>query len=165
MFPLLLLFIFFRSIRVLFRMSIEFTRDVEIGIQHVVAHFTSHPQLVSRAHEFDIEILIQQLDLAVEEFNKRGSNFVFDHVTDCTLVITQYRPLSGTSYIPTPSRIANKHAVINVQNRDDRCFQWAVLSCLYPAENNPHRVSNYEQYQDTLNFNNPNSNSRIRISA
>ena len=63
---------FFRSMRVLFRMSIEFTRDVKIGIQHVVAHFTSHPQLVSRAHEFDIEILIQQLDLAVEEFNKRG---------------------------------------------------------------------------------------------
>jgi len=29
---------------------------------------------------------------------------------------------------------------------------WAVLSCLYPVNDHPCRVSNYDKYQDTLNF-------------
>jgi len=43
--------------------------------------------------------------------------------------------------------------VINVKNKSDQfCFQWAILSCLYPAKNHPYRVSNYYQYRTTLNF-------------
>ena len=43
--------------------------------------------------------------------------------------------------------------MINVKNKSDQfCFQWAILSCLYPAKNHPYRVSNYYQYRTTLNF-------------
>ena len=41
---------------------------------------------------------------------------------------------------------------MNVQNRDLYCFRWSILSCLYPAKDNPHRVSNYTKYENTLNF-------------
>ena len=76
--------------------------------QHVEGHFSSHPQLVSGANEYDINQLRSELDLAVENFNKRGSGFILENVTDFTLVITQYRPLSGSSYIPTPPSIVKK---------------------------------------------------------
>ena len=67
--------------------------------------------------------------------------------------ITQFTPLSGSSYIPTPSSIAKKQAVINVQNADQFCFQWAILSCLYPANNHhTNSVYSYTKYRDTLNF-------------
>ena len=49
-----------------------------------------------------------------------------------------------------------KEAVINVKNNDERCFEWAILSGLYPPTDktkiNPFRVSSYTKYRDTLNF-------------
>ena len=95
---------------------------------------------------------MHELDLAVEYFNARGSGFVLDNVVDFTVIITQYRPLAGSTFIPTPRRIAGKRAVIIVQNGDQRCFQWAILSCLYPPKSNPCKVYNYTKYVNTLNF-------------
>ena len=34
------------------------------------------------------------------------------------------------------------------------CFKWAVLSALHPAQINTERVSNYEEFQDELDFTN-----------
>jgi len=73
-------------------------REVEAGIQHVTGYFSSHPQLVSRAHEYDFDQLVNELNLAVHDFNARGSSFVFNIVKRFIVVITQYRPLSGSSY-------------------------------------------------------------------
>jgi len=96
------------------------------------------------------------MSLSVDNFNARGSGFVLGHITDCTVGISHYRPLDGSTYIPTPSSIVRKHAVVNVKNNDERCFEWAILSCLYPPTNvsklNPCRVSSYTKHRDTLNF-------------
>ncbi len=135
------------------RTSALFSREVEDAVQHITAHFTSHPQLVSGGHSYDFEQLSSDLNLAVLNFNSRGSNFVLDFVTSFTIVITQFRPMSGSTYIKTPSSIAKKQAVINVRNYDNRCFQWSILACLYPSKSsNPCHVSNYRQYDNTLNF-------------
>ena len=68
------------------------------------------------------------------------------------LIIIQYKPLSGSKFIPTPPQIAKKKAVFNVINKDNKCFMWAILSCLYPIQDNPIRVSNYTKYEHTFNF-------------
>jgi len=124
----------FRSIRVHVRTTANFSREVEDDIQHIPGHFTSHPQHVSKGCDFDFHQLLKELNLAVHNFNARGSNFVLDVVTQFVVVITQFRPLGGSTYIPTPPSIAKKQAVINIQNNDNRCFEWSVLSCLYPAK-------------------------------
>ena len=93
---------FRRSIRVVVRADVEFTREVEVGIQHITGHFSTHAQLVSAGHDFDYDQLLNELNLAVHNFNARGSGFVFNVVTRFVIVITQFRPLSGSSYIPTP---------------------------------------------------------------
>ena len=143
----------YRSIRVIARTSAEFSREVEGDTQHVPGHFSSHPQLVSGAHDYDINQLRSELDVAIENFYKRGSGFVLDNVTDFTLIITQYRPLSGSSHIPTPPFIAKKKAVVNVTNIFDQCcFKWSILSCIYPSINNPCKVYSYHQYKNALNF-------------
>ena len=94
------------------------------------------------------------LNLAIHDFNAHGSNFVLDAVTAFRLVITQYRPMAGSTFVPTPPRITKKKAVVNVQNNDNRCFLWAILSCLYPSKNNPCKVCSYTKYQNRLNFDN-----------
>ena len=142
----------FSSIRVVIRADAEFTREVEAGIQHITSYFSSHPQLVSRAHEYDFDQLVNELNLAVHDFNARGSGFVFNIVKRFIVVITQHRPLSGSSYIPTPASIAKKQAIINVNNSDNRCFEYAVLSCLYPAKSNLNNVYSYNNVQKHSKF-------------
>ena len=91
--------------RVVVRASAEFTRQVESDVQHVDGHFTTHPQLVAAGHSFDFDRLVNELNSSVENFNSRGSGFVLTAVSRFTLLITRYRPLSGSSYIPTPPSI------------------------------------------------------------
>jgi len=110
------------------RTSATFSRQVEDIVQHVTGYFASMPQMVSNdGHRFDIDQLASDLSDGVDNFNSRGSGFVIDGVTEFTLVATRYRPLSASSYIPTPPYVAKKQAVINVKNNDLRCFEWAVL--------------------------------------
>ena len=143
---------FRRSIRVVIRADVEFTRKVKARIQHITSHFSTHAQLVSAGHDFDYDQLLSELNLAVRNFNARGSGFVFNVVTRFVIVITQFRPLSGSSYIPTPPSILKKQAIINVQNHDNRCFEYAILSCLYPPKSHPCEAYNYTKYKNTLNF-------------
>jgi len=139
-------------VRVFARTTAYFSRTTPDGLQTIDGHFTSHRQVVSSGHEFDFSQLLSDFLNSIENFTKRGSGFSLEIVCNFTLVITQYRPLAGSSYIPTPPTIAKKLAVVNVQNNDQRCFEWSILSCLYPPQINAERVSNYSKYQGTLNF-------------
>ena len=51
-----------------------------------------------------------------------------------------------------PEALANKKAIINLPNEDNRCSEWALLSILYYNENNPSKLSSYRKYLGTLNF-------------
>ena len=31
-------------------------------------------------------------------------------------------------YIPTPNSIKGKHAIINIRNEDDKCFEYAIIA-------------------------------------
>ena len=39
-----------------------------------------------------------------------------------------------------------KKAIINLPNKDGRCFEWALLSVLYYDKNNPSKLSSYRKY-------------------
>ena len=57
---------------------------------------------------------------------------MFDYIVSFDISIVRYEPVKGSSYIPLPSFIAHKQAVINVKNLHDRkCFLYAVTLALY----------------------------------
>ena len=79
--------------------------------------------------------------------SERDSNFVFKSVFSTTIELARYNPAGGSSYLKTPVIIAKKGAIINVQNKDERCFLYAVASAIHPHKErltNSHRTSNYE---------------------
>ena len=83
---------FYSSIRVIVRTSALFSRYTSEGLQHINAHFTSHPQIVGRyGSEFDCDKLLSELLLSVENFNTRGSDFVLNSVYNFTFIITKFR--------------------------------------------------------------------------
>src|SRR6218665_2155668 len=53
-----------------------------------------------------------------------------------------YKPLKGSSYISLLVELANKKAIINMNNDDNECFKWCVTRALNPTDNNPQRITN-----------------------
>lgn len=72
---------------------------------------------------------------------------MLNRILNLELALNRYNPLRGRSYIPLPQTLANKKAIINVKNRDNKCFLWSILAALHPADKDPLRVSKCEQWE------------------
>ena len=102
-------------------------------------------------HSKDLKLVLEETDKSelynemVEEIeeeiqkvqNAEGSGWQFLKVIKLVLHTTKWEPLYGSSYIPLDPYLANKKALINMQNEDDKCFMWSVLLALYPKDKNP----------------------------
>ena len=92
----------------------------------------------------------QKLNSNFETFSTNGSGWILEKVEQITLKVAK-RNLNkkGGSYIQTPKSIRSKHAIINVQNKDLRCFEYSILAALHHEElQNPSRVSSYKKWID-----------------
>jgi hypothetical protein len=58
----------------------------------------------------------------------------------------KYKPLRGSSYIPLINWICSKRACVNVKNRDNRCFEYAVLLSKYYPGKKSERAAHYKPY-------------------
>ena len=116
----------------------------------VPAYFVTPPVAVSDGKDYDIDALQNNLLYEVDQWNKRGSNFNIERVSRFVLSIPPYHPLHGSTFVRKPEFLAKKHCIVNVQNDDEKCSLWSVLSALYPASANPHRLSNYIDYVHAL---------------
>ena len=85
--------------------------------------------------------------------NAEGSGWEFLKVIKLVLHTTKWEPIYGSSYIPLDPYLANKKALINMQNEDDKCFMWSVLRALYPKDNHPERIDkDLKSKQDNINM-------------
>jgi len=139
-----------RSIRVQVRTTASFTREVEADVQSVVGYFQTTPELINSSTNLDIDGIRSSLDSQVEIFNARGSGFTINRISEFTVVITKYHPLHGRSYIQSPKWLQNKHSVVNVRNEDEKCFLWAVLSCLHEPSRNKECTNHYKPHLTSL---------------
>ena len=97
---------------------------------------------------------LMRINEFVQKYITHGSGWVFHRVEEVFLEIIKFSPKTGASHIPLPKDVASKKGVINPQNKDNECFRWAILCALYPVKQDAHRISKYQQYKDTLNFDN-----------
>ena len=63
-----------------------------------------------------------------------------------------YDPLRASSYIDLPMKLKARNACVNVQNVDQKCFLWSVLSCLHPISDNAEYCSHYTAFENELNM-------------
>ena len=88
----------------------------------------------------------------ITKYNNGGSNFTFKKILSLEIHTVQYEPLGGSSYIELPESLANKKAVINLNNKDNQCFMWAVNRALNMPDNHPERIDS-KLIKATENFN------------
>ena len=137
-----------------FTISINFskTRDNEEIFQ--TAHFRTPPTIISPHTNLILQDIIDIINLKIDKFQKEGSGWRMENISNVRVDCAKYDVIRGSSYIHTPKHISDKKAIINIQNDDDFCFLWSIIAHFYPASHNPHRVSNYVQYVDKFNIKN-----------
>ena len=84
-------------------------------------------------------------------FRMGGSGWYFEEVSSLEIHIVDYKPMKGSSYIPLPDFIMRKKAIINMENKDNRCFLWSVLRYLRPIEKHETRLTDIRKYENDLN--------------
>ena len=93
--------------------------------------------------------IIEFLDRAAEkilniiaEWISKGSGWTIKEVSSHYLNIVKYLPLRGNSYIQLPKELRNSmKGLINLQNKDDKCFLWSHVRHLNPRKKNPQRIT------------------------
>jgi len=91
------------------------------------------------------DILKGYFEEKLEKFTNESSSFTIVKFIYFEMRVVEFTPLThriGHGKMVLPSILKNKKAVINVENSDNKCFVYAILSVLYykPTEN-MHRMS------------------------
>ncbi|KAL4148058.1 hypothetical protein QTP88_002362 [Uroleucon formosanum] len=84
----------------------------------------------------------------IEDFVMKNSQWRLHQILSLGVNINKYVPFKGSSYIPLPEHIQNKYAILNVKNKDDKCFLWAILSALHHVEKDGQRVTKYIPFEN-----------------
>ena len=75
-----------------------------------------------------------------------ASNHKLEFINNIYIKFHEINPPNTRTYIPTPKKLLNKNAIINPQNKDDKCFLYAIaiISIYYDEIDRKHanRISN-----------------------
>lgn len=108
-----------------------------------------HELIDTSLKSFDnvIEKIFNEIILDIGEYGWEIDTVLFSYVN-----YSKYNPLRVGSYIQLPKSILLKKACINVQNKDNECFKWAILSALHTPKKNADRPKQYEQFTKDYNW-------------
>ena len=94
--------------------------------------------------------MINKILNKISSYQRNGSGWYFKEILKLEIHPVDYKPMRGSSYIPLPAFILRKKAIVNIQNKDQKCFLWSVLRYLHPADKNETVL---KQYENELNMN------------
>ena len=84
-------------------------------------------------YKIDLAILTERIKLVNAKFIKDKSGLVLAGIKTLFLKMALYNFLKGRKWKPLPKFIENKRAVVNIKNKDNRCFGYAMLYFLKRA--------------------------------
>ena len=121
--------------------------------EHDKAYFQSHTHINLEKTEVKVflkEMIIEILGNLII-YQKKGSGWYFKEVISLEIHIVEYKPMRGGGYIPLPEFIMKKKSIINIQNKDNKCFLWSILRYLHPVQMNEVRLTDLRDYENDLN--------------
>ena len=128
---------------------------------NLIRDFPFHSNIevyVEGTNENDIYItmtdtILERIANLINGSSGGGSGWVFYKIIKLELHTVSYRPLRGNTWIPLPKELADKKAIINMKNKDNKCFLHCVLRAIYPTNNHPERVDKeLMEKENTLNM-------------
>ena len=98
-----------------------------------------------------LETCFESIDAKIVSYTSDGSKWYLKEIVQLEIHTTEHNPTKGSSYIDLPKWIKDKKAIINIKNRDDKCFLWCILRYLHPKEINEERIGDLKKYENLLN--------------
>ena len=98
------------------------------------------------------DTMVERILEKIATFLATKSDVRFHSVIKFEFHTVSYKPLRGETWLPQPKELADKKAIINMQNKDNKCFLWCVLRALNPDKNNPQRLDKKLMDKNTLNM-------------
>ena len=124
--------------------SIKVSFEKQTGTSTVSkqAYFNSTAQKIINPIETSdsVQLSKQQILNKIAQWISEGSGWTISSVDGHFLNITDYKPLTGSSYIQLPEQLKNRKGLINLQNKDNECFRWCHIRHLNPQEKNSQRI-------------------------
>ena len=140
------------KVKLIFKCYMEFLKTNEIKPAHF--HFKIETNLDGTEERELYDTMVERILENIATFIAKDSEIVFYSVIKLELHTTEYIPLTGETYIPLSKELAVKTAIINMKNRDNKCFfLWCVLIALNPSKKNPQRLDEeLKGKENTLNM-------------
>ena len=107
--------------------GVAYERDVDFPLSLAPIQVLSAAQLDGALQQMAGAMKAEK----IPELELRGTGWKLQRVSTLELQMARYKPLKGSSFFPLPAALAAKKAIVNVQNKDQECFKWAVLSALF----------------------------------
>ena len=99
---------------------IKYKRNGEIEFTPV--YFNSVTKTVTN-HIFKLEKSFEEILYMIDVWINHGSGWITELIESQYINISNYRPLSGSSYMDLPVELRNlKKGQINIKNKDKKCF-------------------------------------------
>ena len=123
-------------------LNVEMIQNRISGEDELSDPFFPSRQKENLGNNFEVvEEMIREMIEAMENYNKRGSNWIFKKVIRLDVNFVRWKPLGGSTHIPMPAKLANKKAVINMKNQDEFCFKWCISRAANMVESHPERIT------------------------
>ena len=145
-----------KSVKIQFSLRVKFHMRREEEAEEMVHYFNRMQPAILNEHTADtlnhlLNQFIDQVKGEIEAWSERGSGWIMDRILEAFINVAQYQPLRGRSYMELPTKLKNKKAVLNMQNRDNECLRWAIRAALFRPRGDMRRTSSYPT-EDGLNF-------------
>ena len=147
-----------KSVKIQFGLVVRFYMIRDEKLQQMDHYFKRMQPAILNENNIDtlnplLNQFIDEVKGEIEAWSQRGYGWVLDTILEAFINVAQYQPLRGGSYMTLPTKLKNKKAILNIQNRDNQCLRWALRAALFPAPRgrNPIRQSSYPT-EDGLNF-------------
>ena len=145
-----------KSVKIQFSLLVRFYTIRDEKVEEMNHYFDRMQPVILTEHNIDIlnNLLNQFIDEVkgqIEAWSERGSGWILDKILEAFINVARYQPMRGGSYMPLPTKLKNKKAVLNIQNRDNQCLRWAIRAALFQPRGDMRRPSSYPT-EDGLDF-------------
>ena len=148
-----------RNIKAILYLNCEMKRTDSQGftaIKRFAFHSKGQKLILESTDIYEIyQEMIDEIEEEIQKVeNAEGSGWVFVEIENLTLHTSIWDPLKASSYIKLPKELKNKKAIINMKNKDNKCFMWCVLRALIPSKDkHPSRIDkDLKSKEHTLNM-------------
>ena len=109
-------------------------------IEFAPVYFNSVTKTVIR-HKLSLENVFQEILYMIDAWINEVPGWIIELIESQYINISTYRPLSGSSSISLPAELRNpKKGLINVKNKDQKCFLWCHVRHINPLKEHPERI-------------------------